>query len=150
MRFPHRLLAAPALGPPLIAVAAGTELPTVTVFKSPACECCDAWVDHMRAAGFHVEVQDVSDKALAVLKRRPGVASQHASCHTAEDDGYFVEGHVPADDVKRLLAEHPAARGLAVLGMPAGSPGMETGDTRDPYDTLLIGMDGQVTDFANH
>ena len=140
-----------ALSAPFLAqIARAADLPRLSVSKSPTCGCCGAWIDHMRTAGFEVEVQDVGDEALAALKSRLGMAPEHTSCHTAEFDGYFVEGHVPAEDVKRLLAERPEARGLAVPGMPAGSPGMEMGDMRDPYDTLLIGRDGQATVFARH
>ncbi len=147
----RRAFIAGALTMPLVAsIVRAADLPRVAVAKSPTCGCCGAWVDHMRAAGFEVEVQDVPDETLAELKSRLGLAPEHASCHTAEVDGYFVEGHVPADDVKRLLAERPQARGLAVPGMPAGSPGMEMGDMRDPYDILLIGTDAQATVFARH
>lgn len=142
------LIAAPIA--PIAAAAAGREAPTVVVSKSPTCGCCGAWVDHMREAGFEVEVQEVSDGSLAALKDRLGLAPEQRSCHTAQVDGYFVEGHVPADDVRRLLAERPQARGLSVPGMPAGSPGMEVGDLRDPYDTLLIGADGRASVFASH
>jgi hypothetical protein len=147
----RRTFVVAGLAAPLLArtvFAAG--LPRVSVAKSPSCGCCGAWVDHMRAAGFEVEVRDVSDEALAALKRRLGLAPEHASCHTAELDGYVVEGHVPAEDVKRLLAERPGARGLAVPGMPIGSPGMEMGDTREPYDTLMIGTNGEARVFARH
>ena len=147
----RRTFIAGALAFPFVArFAHAADLPRIAVAKSPTCGCCGAWVDHMRAAGFRVDVQDVSDETLAALKRRVGIAPEHASCHTAEVDGYVVEGHVPAEDVKRLLAERPEARGLAVPGMPAGSPGMEMGDTRDAYDTLLIGADGGATVFASH
>ncbi len=147
----RRTFIAAALAAPIFGTAAlAADLPRVAVAKSPSCGCCGAWVEHMRAAGFEVEVQDVTDEALAAIKRRAGLAPEQTSCHTAEVEGYFVEGHVPAEDVKQLLAERPAARGLAVPGMPVGSPGMEMGDMRDPYDTLLIGTDGQATVFAQH
>lgn len=147
----RRAFVAGALAIPLvISIARAAGLPRVTVAKSPSCGCCGAWVDHMRAAGFEVGVQDVTDEALAALKRRLGLAPEHTSCHTAEVDGYVVEGHVPAEDVKRLLAERPDARGLAVPGMPIGSPGMEMGGTREPYDTLLIGTNGEARLFARH
>jgi hypothetical protein len=140
-----------SLAAPLVAsMARADDLPRVSVTKSPTCGCCGAWVDHMRAAGFEVEVRDVSDDALAALKRRLGVAPEHASCHTAEVGGYVVEGHDPAGDVKRLLAERPDARGLAVPGMPVGSPGMEMGSSREHFDTLLIGVDGEASAFAKH
>ena len=140
------VLAAPALA--RIAVAA--EAPRLSVAKSPTCGCCGAWVQHMRAAGFEVEVREVADDELQALKEKAGLAPEHRSCHTAEVDGYVVEGHVPAEDVSRLLAERPDALGLTVPGMPAGSPGMDMGDMRDPYDTLLIRRDGAAEVFASH
>lgn len=144
------VLASSAFAAPLMAAETGTATPKVVVAKSPTCGCCGAWVDHMRAAGFEVEVQEVPDEALAAIKDRVGLTPEQRSCHTAMVGDYVVEGHVPADDVKRLLAERPRARGLAVPGMPAGSPGMEMGDMRDAYDTLLIGPDGEASVFASH
>lgn len=111
---------------------------TIYVAKSPSCGCCGAWIDHMRQAGFEVEVQNLEYDALQRLKARLGVAPKHASCHTAQVAGYVVEGHVPAADVTRLLREHPNGLGLSVPGMPVGSPGMEMGDQRDPYDVVLM------------
>lgn len=108
----------------------------VTVWKSPSCGCCGAWVDHMRRAGFTVTVHDVDD--VDPVKARLGVPERLHSCHTAEVGGYVLEGHVPADSVARLLRERPAARGLAVPGMPQGAPGMETG-VKDPYQVVLFG-----------
>ena len=148
MRRRHFLALALAL--PGTAAAAGSDGPLVTVTKSPSCGCCADWVEHMRAAGFEVEVEDVSQGALYRLKARLGLTPELASCHTATVGGYVIEGHVPAADVRRLLAERPEARGLAVPGMPVGSPGMEIGDRRDPYDTLLIGQQGETTVFARH
>ena len=142
--------ATPILVTPLLATTARADAPVVSVAKTPTCGCCGDWVDHMRAAGFEVEVQDVADETLAGLKQRLGLAPDQTSCHTAQVEGYVVEGHVPAEDVRRLLAERPEARGLAVPGMPAGSPGMEMGDMRDPFDTLLIGTDGTAAVFARH
>ena len=142
-------LASAALAlPGLTATAAGGE--RVVVAKSPTCGCCAAWVEHMQAAGFEVEVQDVAQAALDDLKRRIGLTPEQASCHTAAVGGYFVEGHVPAEDVKRLLAERPEIRGLAVPGMPVGSPGMEMGGRRDPYQVLAIAADGRASVFAEH
>lgn len=115
------------------AFAAG---PALEVYKSPWCGCCGAWVEHMQQAGFAVEVNELDD--LAPLKTMLGVAPELQSCHTALVDGYVVEGHVPAREVTRLLAERPMATGLAVPGMPIGSPGMEQGDLREPYEVLLF------------
>lgn len=123
------------------ASAAG-ELPLVRVWKSPTCGCCGDWVEHMRAAGFPVEVHDV--ETLTTVKEEHGISQEHRSCHTATVDGYVVEGHVPADLVRRVLEERPEIRGLAVPGMPVGSPGMEVGDRKDPYDVLALLTGGSV------
>lgn len=128
---------------------ADASLPLVVVHKSPTCGCCEAWVTHMKSAGFPVEVKNVDN--LDAIKTKVGVPYAKGSCHTAEVDGYFVEGHVPAADVKRLLAERPQAKGLTVPGMPAGSPGMEVPDgTVQPYDVELVALDGTTTVFAHH
>ncbi|MEX0692143.1 MAG: DUF411 domain-containing protein [Gemmatimonadales bacterium] len=128
---------------------AAAEDTVITVYKSPTCGCCAAWVDYMREAGFNVTVEDVTD--LHAVKARHGVPRQLESCHTAIAEGYVVEGHVPADLVTRLLAERPAdAWGIAVPGMPAGSPGMEQGDRREPYDVILYNArTGGATIYAS-
>jgi hypothetical protein len=118
-----------------------------TVYKDPNCGCCSAWVEHLKANGFSVTVHDVKD--MAPHKKKLGVPERLASCHTALVDGYTVEGHVPASEIKRLLAERPRAKGLAVPGMPEGSPGMETGK-RDPYDVLLFDTDGKATVYKSY
>ena len=121
----------------------------MVVHKSASCGCCGLWVDHMRAAGFAVEVRNTDD--LNPLKERVGVPYGKGSCHTAEVNGYFAEGHVPAADVKRLIAEKPDAKGLVLPGMPAGSPGMELPDgTTETYMVELVNQDGSVTEFARH
>lgn len=112
------------------------------VFKSATCGCCSAWIDHMTKNGFTAKAEDVALGELARIKKSAGIGPQHSSCHTAQIGGYSIEGHVPASDVKRLLAEKPDAVGLTVPGMPIGSPGMESGDTREPYEVLLIKKDG--------
>lgn len=123
--------------------------PRLVVTKTPTCGCCHLWVEHMQQAGFQVEVRDVDD--LGSVKERVGVPYGKGSCHTAEIEGYFVEGHVPAGDVKRLLAERPDAKGLTVPGMPMGSPGMETPDGRvQPYVVELVARDGSTSPFAHH
>lgn len=128
---------------------APATLPRLLVHKSPSCGCCGHWVEHMREAGFAVEVRDVDN--VHTVKERVGVPAGKASCHTAEIAGYFIEGHVPAADVKRLLAEAPKARGLTVPGMPAGSPGMEMPDGRvQPYAVELVANDGSSTEFSRH
>lgn len=127
---------------PLATRVRAESLPLVTVTKDPSCGCCGDWVAHVRAAGFPVRVEESDD--VFSLKHRLGVTDDLASCHTAEVDGYVVEGHVPASAVKRLLAERPAAIGLAVPGMPAGSPGMDyPGVPPEPYDVILFGPAGQ-------
>lgn len=124
-------------------------LPVVIVNKSPTCGCCGLWVDHLRAAGFEVEVRD-SDN-LDAIKKNLGVPADKASCHTAQVGDYFVEGHVPAEDIKRLLADQPDAKGLVLPGMPAGSPGMEMPDgSKQPYTVELVRDDGSAEDFAQH
>lgn len=121
----------------------------MVVHKSPSCGCCGAWVDHMRHAGFQVEVRDADN--LEPVKARLGIPYGKGSCHTAEVGGYFVEGHVPAADVRRLLAEKPDAKGLVLPGMPAGSPGMELPDGRtEPYMVELVQRDGTTQPFASH
>ena len=127
---------------------AGEVLPQVRVFKSPTCGCCGAWVDHMEAAGFTVAVTEVDDTAVARSKH--GLPERFGSCHTAVVAGYVVEGHVPAKDVKKLLAMKPVAIGLAVPGMPVGSPGMEMGSRKDPYQVLLVAKDGRERVFSSY
>lgn len=128
---------------------ASLPLPLVVVHKSPSCGCCGLWVEHMQQAGFPVEVRNLDN--VNPIKERLGVPLGKGSCHTAEVGGYFVEGHVPADDVKRLLVEKPVAKGLVLPGMPAGSPGMETPDGRvQPYVVELVGEDGDTKAFAQH
>ena len=124
------------------------ELPAVTVYKSPTCGCCTKWVDHLQQNGFEVQVQDRAD--MQAVKEELGIPQRLSSCHTAAVDGYVVEGHVPADDIRRLLHERPQAAGLAVPGMPVGSPGMEQGTRRDPYDVLLFTEDGGVGVYARY
>src|SRR5829696_7430231 len=117
----------------------------VLVYKSPTCGCCGAWVDRIKAAGFEVTTRDVPD--VAPIKARYGIPARLASCHTALVEGYALEGHVPPADVQRLLREKPKAVGLAVPGMPMGSPGME-GPRKDPYDVLLVQQGGATRLFA--
>lgn len=119
------------------------------VWKSPTCGCCKSWVSHMAANGFALDAHDVAQEALAALKAQNGISPKVASCHTAKIGGYTVEGHVPASAVKRLLAEKPDAIGLAVPGMPAGSPGMETQGEVQAYDVLLIKKDSSPEVFQH-
>ena len=112
---------------------------TIQVYKTPTCGCCTLWIDHLRASGFVVEATDLPD--LRTLKAMNGVPNELSSCHTATVDGYVIEGHVPASDIRRLLAERPKIAGLAVPGMPMGSPGMEHPDAtrHEAYDVIAFG-----------
>lgn len=140
--------AAPAPAATLAAV--DPSLPPVRVFKSPTCGCCTDWVAHLRENGFAVEVVDTDD--LATVKAALGIPAPMGSCHTAEIGDYVVEGHVPAGDIKTLLADAPdGVRGLAVPGMPVGSPGMEVpGQAADPYDVVALGDDGSTSVFRSY
>lgn len=123
------------------------ELPVMTVYKSPTCRCCTKWVNYMRKQGFEVKAQDMKD--LKSIKSISGVKREFASCHTATVGGYIVEGHVPAADVKRILAEKPEAKGITAPGMPMGSPGME-GPRKDKYQVLTFDEKGISGVYANH
>ncbi len=122
----------------------------IEVWRSPSCSCCIKWVRHLEENGFAVKVNDASTSTLDGLKAKFGIGEKLASCHTAKIGPYVVEGHVPAADVKRLLAERPDAIGLAVPDMSIGSPGMEQGSKSEPYDVLLIKKDGSTEVFASH
>lgn len=123
------------------------ELPAMTVWKSPWCGCCGAWVKHIQKAGIKVTVKEVED--LSQVKRTAGIPEALQSCHTAQIGDYKIEGHVPAADIKRLLATMPDIDGLAVPGMPAGSPGMETGE-HDAYDVMTFNRDNETTVFSHY
>lgn len=122
----------------------------VRVWKSPTCGCCSAWVAHLEAEGFAVEAADVSDDDLTRIKDRLGVPPALRSCHTAEIDGYVIEGHVPAGDIALLRSFAPEVAGLAVPGMPIGSPGMEIGAEVEPYASIAFDAAGPVGIFARH
>ena len=143
------LIAAAAL---TLAMATATHAgaPMVMVEKSATCGYCAGWVEHMRASGFEVEVRNVSPERLDLTKRMLGVEPEHQSCHTAVVDSYVIEGHVPAADVRRLLAERPSALGLAVPGMPFGSPGMPTDGEPEPYDVLLLNQGTGAGVFSSY
>jgi len=131
-RFFTRCLAATALFPARAFAASG---PIITVHKDPACDCCTGWVTHLERNGFRVQV--IKTQELNRVKSRLGVPSDLAACHTAEADGFVLEGHVPATAARRFLAERPQAKGLAVPGMPSGSPGM--GGDDEEYEVILFG-----------
>jgi hypothetical protein len=124
------------------------EKDKVEVYTSPACGCCSQWVEHMEKNGFTVEIHKVRN--VEPFRQRFGVPDSMASCHTALVGGYAIEGHVPAADVKRLLREKPKARGIAVPGMVSGSPGMEQGSRKDPYNVVLFNANGQTRVYAAH
>jgi hypothetical protein len=116
----------------------------MSVYKSPSCGCCSLWVDYMRKNGFDAKVQDVDN--IGALKLKLGVREEFSSCHTTEVGGYIVEGHVPVEVVQRMLKERPKIAGIAVPGMPAGSPGMEVpGGRKDSYNILAFTSDGKTT-----
>ena len=141
--------------PLLIAIASATALVAsaanaaqLTVHKSPYCGCCAKWIEHVEKHGFSVKVVETED--MTAVKKRLGVPDQLGSCHTTLAGGYFIEGHVPAADIKRLLAQKPKAAGIAVPGMPAGSPGMDSGGQRQPYATLLVSKTGKASVYVQH
>ncbi|MBD2231324.1 DUF411 domain-containing protein [Phormidium tenue] len=148
------MVAIALLGAPVAQAQAATE---ITVYRSPTCNCCGHWVEHMQAAGF--DVRDVVTDDMDAIKDQYGVPEALASCHTAIVEGYVIEGHVPASDVQRLLSERPAILGIAAPGMPVGSPGMETGDGPsgpvsdhrvDPYTVVSFTQSGETATFAEH
>ena len=133
-------------GVPAQTLLAAAPKPKLTVWKSPSCGCCKEWVKHMEKAGFEVVTKDQDD--VQPIKRQYGVSSKLASCHTGVVNGYVVEGHVPGDLVQKMLKERPRIVGLAVPGMPAGSPGMEVGARKDPYDVVAWDAKGNTTVYA--
>ena len=136
------------VAPAVLAASRPGSLPPVEVFKSPSCGCCGAWVAHLEREGFTVTVTEVADVSAA--RARLGMPDALASCHTATVGGYVLEGHVPAREIKKLLADKPAALGLAVPGMPLGSPGMEAGKRQAAYDVLLVSRAGKAMPFASY
>ena len=132
----------------LLACAETANAAKIMVTKTATCPCCEDWVEHMKKAGFKVQVRNIDD--LTPLARKLGVPDTLRSCHTSQIGGYVIEGHVPAADVKRLLAAKPKATGLAVPGMVAGSPGMDRGPTKLPYKVLLFQKNGATKVFAAH
>jgi hypothetical protein len=143
--LPWRSLAAVVLAS--FGLACQEARPVITVYKTPTCGCCAKWVEHMQAAGFEVSTVDL--RSLDRVKAEQGVPVALSACHTAIVDGYVVEGHVPAADVERLLETRPPVRGLAVAGMPIGSPGME-GPHPERYTVHAFDARGRTTSFATH
>ena len=132
----------------LLACAQSAAAATIEVVKSPYCGCCTHWVEYLRAEGFEVRVVEAED--VTPTARRLGVPDDLRSCHTASVEGYAIEGHVPAADIRRLLDQRPSAAGIAVPGMPVVSPGMEQGSQRQPFATILFTREGRRSIFAPH
>ena len=134
---------------PLAALADGTSR-DIHVVKNPQCGCCTAWIEILTDKGFNVTTEDRASGLLTEFKIESGIPKEMMSCHTAKIDGYFIEGHVPASDIKRLIADRPDALGLAVPAMPYGSPGMGPEDEREAYDVYIIGADGTAEVFQHY
>lgn len=133
-----------------LAGASASSPTVIEVWKTPTCGCCKDWIKHLEASGFQVQVHDAGNTA---ARTRLGVPEKLGSCHTALVGGYAVEGHVPAREIRRLLKERPQAIGLAVPGMPVGTPGMDGpvyGGRKDPYDVLLIRRDGSAPVYQSY
>ena len=122
--------------------------PEIEIFKSPSCGCCTKWADYLKDNGFDVKLKETEN--LNPIKMSARIPAGKGSCHTAFIDGYVIEGHVPAEDIKRLLEEKPDAQGLTVPGMPVGSPGMEMGARKDAYQVLIFQKDGTTEVFSEH
>jgi hypothetical protein len=129
--------------------AAAPPAPKVTVYKTSSCGCCHLWVEYMKASGFDVQAMDVSAAGVRAVSKAAGLKDEDTSCHTAKIGNYVVEGHVPAEDIKRMLKEKPAIAGIAAPGMPQGSPGMEQG-SKQPYNVVAFTPDGKTTVYAKH
>ena len=151
LQLPLISISAAILSQPL-SVAAGSAATTITVWKTPTCGCCKAWVDHLRKNGFDVVTNDVRDTA--AIRKKFDFPDQYGSCHTAKLGKYVIEGHVPAEDIRKLLQDKPQARGLAVPDMPLGSPGMEGigsyAGVRHAYNVLLVLNDGSSRVFKSY
>jgi hypothetical protein len=144
------VLGALALGSLSLALAKDEQTLTIQVWKDPNCGCCRDWISHIEKNGFSVKVMDEGNPS---ARSELGVPVKYASCHTALVAGYFIEGHVPALDIKKMLAQKPIALGLAVPGMPLGSPGMDGGvygGRRDPFKVLLIQKDGSASVYNSY
>jgi hypothetical protein len=142
-------LAAIVLAASAVGTTAQDRQPTIEVYKDPNCGCCSKWIDHLRSHGFTARAIDTAK--MDDVKTSRGVPRQARSCHTGIVDGYVVEGHVPAADIQRLLKERPSIVGIAVPGMPIGSPGMEVPGTKaQTYDVIAFSKDGSTRVFASH
>src|SRR3954469_4063099 len=148
-RFIFPAVLAAVVGAGVTQIVLAQSAPSVAVVKDPGCGCCTKWVAHLEEAGFKATVTESA--AIDALKDSKGVPRAARSCHTATVNGYVIEGHVPAADIKRLLKERPSVVGLAVPGMPAGSPGMEVpGGRVAPYDVIAFDKTGKTSVFASH
>lgn len=146
------LLGVTAIFPSLQAMAqisGQTQPRAIQVLKTASCGCCGGWIKHLRSSGYQVTARDVPLTVLNQEKLAAGIQPDLASCHTARIGGYIIEGHVPAREIARLLHERPAALGLALPGMPLGSPGMDS-ETTEPYEVLLVRRDGSTEVFARY
>lgn len=143
----HLLLKAALVGALTIHLSANAAAPIIEVYKSESCGCCSEWVKHLESNGFQVKAQNVANPS--DYREKFGIPQELGSCHTSVVQGYALEGHVPAAEIKRLLAEKPKAKGLAVPAMPLGSPGME-GPRKDPYDVLLVQGNGRYTVYKHY
>lgn len=139
-----------SIGAALLVRPAMAAVPEMHVLKDPGCGCCNAWIAILEDDGFAVTTEARAGDALTRYKRENGIPPEMMSCHTGSIDGYMVEGHVPAADIKRLLAERPDAVGLSVPGMPFGSPGMGPETAREAYDVYLIRRDGTAEVFSHY
>ena len=134
---------------PLAALGAGYT-PDIHVVKNPQCGCCTAWIKILTDKGFNVTTEDRSGSLLTEFKIESGIPKDMMSCHTAKIDGYFIEGHVPASDIRRLITDRPDALGLAVPAMPYGSPGMGPEDEREAFNVYIIDADGAAKVFQHY
>ena len=147
LQLPLAGLAVAWLGSPLSAWAAGNDS-LITVWKNPDCGCCKEWVTHLKKNGFDVVTNDIKDTA--PIRQKLGLPAKFGSCHTAQLGAYVFEGHGPAQEIRRLMREKPKAVGLAVPGMPVGSPGMEVDNIKDAYDVLLVLADGSSRVYQSY
>jgi hypothetical protein len=138
-----------AIGLVLGNIPAQAEEPTaITVYRSPSCSCCGKWLEHLKQNNF--TIKDVPTEDMQAIKTKYGVSEKMASCHTAIVDGYVVEGHVPADDIKAMLKTKPNIVGIAVPEMPSGTPGMEMGGKKDPYNVMSFDAENHYQVFKSH
>lgn len=124
------------------------EAKAITVYRSPTCSCCGKWLEHLKQNNF--VIKDIMTDDMQAIKKQQGVSDEMASCHTALVDGYVIEGHVPADDIKALLKTKPKVVGIAVPQMPMGTPGMEMGDKKDPYNVMSFDQNNHYEVFKSH